>query len=179
MAMSRRGVVVEESSSITFGLIRDLFDQLEANKKDSSKGISGKQLRDFLERRNPFSASSESSEKLQYPLESGDKISVSGRKDGHLIIMCWREPHWFGGGPSGVALTSGDKRVSVDVHLQDWDGWQFREQLIHVATSLALIIAAAAGFSIELLRNDETWEETLEFRVVPFIPKSNDQSSKE
>lgn len=50
-----KSVVVGGGSNITFGLLKDLFAQLEAGEKtEGQKGLTGAQLRAFLEHRNPF-----------------------------------------------------------------------------------------------------------------------------
>jgi len=54
MAMAK-SVVVSSGSNVTFGLLRDFFDQLEVGEKtQGQKGLIGDQLRAFLEHRNPF-----------------------------------------------------------------------------------------------------------------------------
>ena len=50
-----KSVVVGSGSNVTFGLLRDLCDQLETGERTGGKkGITGAQLRAFLEHRNPF-----------------------------------------------------------------------------------------------------------------------------
>jgi len=50
-----KSVVVGSGSNVTFGLLKDLMEQLEAGEKTGGKkGKTGDQLRAFLEGRNPF-----------------------------------------------------------------------------------------------------------------------------
>lgn len=50
-----KNVVVGSRSNVTFGLLKDLMDQLEAGERTGGKkGKTGDQLRAFLEGRNPF-----------------------------------------------------------------------------------------------------------------------------
>jgi|GEM_PF-1980819 len=53
MAMGN-SVVVDSGSDVTFGLLREFYDQLEAGKQDPSRGLTGLHLRALLEHRNPF-----------------------------------------------------------------------------------------------------------------------------
>jgi len=73
--------MVISGSDVTFGLLEELMKQLKANANDPSKGISGAQLRAFLEHRNPFDqgeiekvlpyADEETLSCLRYPKEFG------------------------------------------------------------------------------------------------------------
>ena len=53
--MPRKSVIVGGGSNVTFGLLKDLYVQLEIGERTSGKkGLTGDQLRAFVEHRNPF-----------------------------------------------------------------------------------------------------------------------------
>jgi hypothetical protein len=161
MVMSKKGVIVEDGSSVTFGLLGDFFDQLEANKKDSSKGKSGTQLRDFLENRNPFPALSES--EGFFPLQSGDTISVS-YKECSIRIFCWRKSIGIKDRISGIS--------GAELYLPGYSGWHDEKERKCMAANIAFIIAVAAGFSAEFVENTESWKTEVCFMIIPSVPKS-------